>query len=307
MSETIAVVTGATGHQGGATARELLNAGAKVRAFVRNPSSKAAIELQRLGAELFTGSFDDLSSVKAVTKGATAVFLNVSPTPQDSQLELHHAKNIIDASVESGTVTSVVYSSVTMTGKHESFPNWGPEYPLRWYWLNKSEIESMVRKSGIKHWTILRPAFLMNNYHQPTANFMFPGLGAKKVFLTAYKPNCAMTMIDPGDVGKFAAAAITKPESYNTHEIDLGVEALVPAQIVQALSRISGQDINLQFYTKQELTVLIPRMPVLPAQLWSNDVGYQVNFKELEKYPIRLTKFSEYLEKHRDEVGKTFA
>ena len=44
------------------------------------------------------------------------------------------------------------------------------------------------------------------------------------------------------------------------------------------------------------------RDPRLYAQLWTNEVGYQVNFKELEKYPIRLTKFSEYLAKHQDEV-----
>ncbi|WZH45631.1 NAD dependent epimerase dehydratase [Fusarium acuminatum] len=305
MSQTIAFVTGATGQQGGATARQLLNAGVKVHALVRDQSSKSAIELQRLGAKLFPGNFDDVSSLKAAAKGATAVFLNVMPAFPDTQIEVVHAKNIIDTCLESGTVTSIVYSSVTMTGKHEEFPNWGPDYPLAFYWLNKAQIESMVRGSGIKHWTILRPAFLMNNYHQPTASFMFPELGQRRVFLSAYRPETAMTVLDPNDVGKFATAAITDPLAFNKHEIDLGVESLTPAQIVQQLSRVSGVDIGIEFYSEQEAKDAALGNPKIHAELWTNEVGYQVDFKKLEKYHIHLTKFSEYLEKHRDEVLQT--
>ncbi|KAF5688649.1 NAD dependent epimerase dehydratase [Fusarium denticulatum] len=307
MSHTIAFVTGATGHQGGATARELLSAGVKVHALVRDPSCKSAIELQRLGAQLFPGNFNNISSLKTAAKGATAVFLNVMPAFPDTNLEVAHAKNIIDAAIECGTVTSIVYSSVTMTGKHESFPNWGPDHPMAWYWLNKAQIESMVRESGIKYWTILRPAFLMNNYHQPTASFMFPELSQRRVFLSAYKPETAMTVVDPNDVGKFAVAAITDPLAYNKHEIDLGVEPLTPAQIAQELNRVSGVEIGLEFYGEQEAKDLAVRNPKIYAELWANEVGYQVDFEELEKYPIRLSKFSEYLEKHRDQVIQTFA
>ncbi|KAF5584447.1 NAD dependent epimerase dehydratase [Fusarium subglutinans] len=307
MSQTIAFVTGATGTQGGATARELLTAGVKVHALVRDQSSKSAIELQRLGAQLFPGNFDDISSLKGAVKGTTAVFLNVSPAFPDTNQEVVHATNIIDAAIDAGTVTSIVYSSVTMTGKHEEFPKWGPDYPMAWYWLNKAQIESMVRESGIKYWTILRPAFLMNNYHQPTASFMFPELGQRRAFLSAYKPETAMTVIDPNDVGKFAAAAITEPLVFNKHEIDLGVESLKPAEIVQELSRVSGVEIGLEFYGEEEARDLAVRNPKIHAELWANEVGYQVDFKKLEKYPICLTRFSGYLEKHRDEVLQTLA
>ncbi|KAE8419655.1 hypothetical protein BDV36DRAFT_307640 [Aspergillus pseudocaelatus] len=306
MNDTIAFVAGATGHQGGATARELLHAGIKVHALVRDPLSRSALDLQRLGVQLFPGDFDDLSSLKAAVEGVTAVFLNVSPTMVDTRREVIHAKNIIDTALASGTVTTIVYSSVTMTGKHESFPNWGPSYPQAWYWHNKAQIESMVRESGIEYWTILRPAFLMHNYHQPAASFMFPELAQNRTFLTAYKPSTAMTMLDPGDVGKFAAAAIAEPGAFNRHEVDLGVESLTPAEIVKELSRVSGKHIALQFYDDKEAKDLAMRNPVLHAQLWTNEVGYHVDFKGLQKYPIRLTTFSEYLEKHRDEVLQTF-
>ena len=307
MSQTVAFVAGATGHQGGATARELLKSGVKVHAIVRDSSSKSAIDLQRLGAHLFPGNFEDLLSLKAALGGATAVFLNVLPTVSDTKREVVHAKNIIDAAIASGTVTTIVYSSVTMTGRHEEFPNWGPGYPLAWYWENKAQIESMVRGSGIEYWTILRPAFLMHNYHQPTASYMFPDLVQRRTFLTAYKPSTAMTILDRDDVGKFAAAAIIEPSAYNMHEIDLGVESLTPAEIVRELSRVSGKDISLRFYDEKEVEELGPRKPVIHSQVWANEVGYQVNFKDLEKYPIRLTRFAEYLEKHREEILQIFS
>lgn len=115
-----------------------------------------------------------------------------------------------------------------------------------------------------------------------------------------------MTLVDPNDVGRFAAAAITEPLAFNTHEVDLGAESLTPTEIVQELSRVGGEDIGLQFYSEQEAKDLALRDPRVYAELWANEVGYQVDFKELEKYPIWLTKFSDYLEKHRDEVRHTF-
>lgn len=302
MSQTVAFVAGATGHQGGATARELLKSGVKVHALVRDPSSKSAIDLQRLGVHLFPGDFDNLSSLKAALGGATAVFLNVLPIVSDTEREVVHAKNIIDAAIASGTVTTIVYSSVAMTGRHEEFPNWGPGYPMAWYWENKAQIESMVRGSGVEYWTILRPAFLMLNYLQPKASYMFPDLVQRRVFLTAYKPSTAMTILDGDDVGKFAAAAIVEPSAFNMHEIDLGVESLTPAEIVRELSRVSGKDISLQFYDEEEVEELALKDLMVQTHVWTNEVGYQVNFKDLEKYPIRLTRFAEYLEKHREEV-----
>ena len=115
-----------------------------------------------------------------------------------------------------------------------------------------------------------------------------------------------MTVVGTGDVGKFTAAAMMDPVAFNMHEIDLGVESLTPAEIVKELSRVSGEEIDLKFHGEQEAKDLALRDPRVQTQLWANEVGYQVDYKTLEKYPIRLTKFSEYLGKHRDVVQQTF-
>lgn len=300
------LVTGATGNQGGATARQLLSLNAEVHAIVRDVGSPAALELGKLGAKLFKGDFDDMTALSAAVANTTAVFLNVTPSLQEPESEVRHAKNIVQVAQEAGTVTSIVYSSVTMTGKHTSFPNWGPDYPMYWYWTNKAEIESLVRDSGFRSWTILRPAFLMYNYHVPFAAVMFPELVERHTFLTAYKPTTAMMLMDPIDVGKFAAAAITDPPAYHSHEIDLGVEALTPQEIAQSLSKASGTQVNTEYYSSEEATSLASRNLLIAAQLWTNDVGYKVDLEALKEYPIRLTTFAEYLEREKDAVLRTF-
>ncbi|MDG0866706.1 NAD(P)H-binding protein [Candidatus Lucifugimonas marina] len=54
------LVTGATGQQGGLVARNLLNKGHEVRAFVRDLESAASKELMSLGATLAQGDFDNI-------------------------------------------------------------------------------------------------------------------------------------------------------------------------------------------------------------------------------------------------------
>jgi nucleoside-diphosphate-sugar epimerase len=201
---------------------------------------------------------------------------------QDPESEVRHAKNIIEAAKDAGTVTTIVYSSVTMTGQHTSFPNWGPDFPTSWYWTNKAEIESLARSSRFRSWTILRPAFLMYNYLLPFAAYMFPDLSERHTFFTAYKPTTAMMLLDPDDVGKFAAAAITDPPSYNHHEIDPGVEALIPKEIAQSLSNASGKPINTAFYPSDKAAALAQKNHIIATQLWTNDVGYKVDLEALK-------------------------
>ena len=51
MNDKVVLVTGATGQQGGATARHLLANGWPVRALTRDPNSPAALALAEAGAK----------------------------------------------------------------------------------------------------------------------------------------------------------------------------------------------------------------------------------------------------------------
>jgi uncharacterized protein YbjT (DUF2867 family) len=69
------LVIGATGQQGGATARHLLERGRTVHALVRDADAPAAKALQEAGASLVAGDLDDPASLRVAMKGAQGVFL----------------------------------------------------------------------------------------------------------------------------------------------------------------------------------------------------------------------------------------
>ena len=77
-SRTI-VVTGATGLQGGAVARRLLEDGWQVRGLTRNPASEQARDLRALGAEVVQGDMAEAASLRPVFEGAYGVYSVQNP------------------------------------------------------------------------------------------------------------------------------------------------------------------------------------------------------------------------------------
>jgi uncharacterized protein YbjT (DUF2867 family) len=72
--QKVILVMGATGHQGGAVARELLARKHRVRAMTRKPESAPARALKALGAEIVAGDLDDPASVDRALAGAWGAF-----------------------------------------------------------------------------------------------------------------------------------------------------------------------------------------------------------------------------------------
>jgi len=172
-------VTGATGHQGGAVTRYLISKHVTVHALIRDPSSPSARLLKKLGVVIFPGDFDDITAITTACEGITGIFLNTTFFPSLASLELMHAKNIINAASAAGAKT-IVYSSMLLVGKLESFPPWPPDSSLEAFYESKWEIEESVRRSGIRYWTVLRPAFLMQNFLPPVSRSFFPELAGLK-------------------------------------------------------------------------------------------------------------------------------
>src|ERR1700674_5210556 len=86
------LVLGATGRQGGATARHLLNKGWAVRVLVRDPDKLAAQSLRLSGAEVIKGDFENRSSLDAAMQGVYGIF-SVQASPD----EVRQGKTIADA------------------------------------------------------------------------------------------------------------------------------------------------------------------------------------------------------------------
>ena len=71
------LITGITGHVGGAAARHLLDAGQTVRALVRDPQKAAAWAAQ--GVELRQGEFTDTAALASALEGVEGAYLMMPP------------------------------------------------------------------------------------------------------------------------------------------------------------------------------------------------------------------------------------
>src|SRR6266566_1275351 len=68
------LITGVTGHQGGAVARALKGTGFPLRGLTRKPDSERAAALVRQGIDIVKGDLDDEATLRGALAGAWGVF-----------------------------------------------------------------------------------------------------------------------------------------------------------------------------------------------------------------------------------------
>ncbi|KAJ5657923.1 NAD(P)-binding protein [Penicillium longicatenatum] len=266
------LVTCATGNQGQGVVHHCLAAGHSVYAYVRNPNSPAAIQLEKSGAKLVTGDLDDFEALRLASQGIDTVFHTEVQTG-DWAGDLERSNNVIEAARTSATVSNFILSTAIKTGQHESFPGWGPEHPMRQYWLNKHALESRVRDAEYPHWTIIRLGHFLQNLIFPLSAITFPGFKNDRVLRVSWRPDTKLPWVDAGDVGIVAAAAASDPESYTHKEIDLATEALTVEQLGAKLSKALGMDVKVHYLSKEEVEEMIKGgSPVPAAHQWANQV-----------------------------------
>jgi NAD(P)H dehydrogenase (quinone) len=78
-NQKLILVTAANGHTGLPAAKELLALGLKVRALVRNDKAAGAVELAKLGAEIFVGDMNDIRDLRLALKGVDRAYFCCPP------------------------------------------------------------------------------------------------------------------------------------------------------------------------------------------------------------------------------------
>lgn len=272
------LVTGATGHQGGAALRHLRSKGFPVRALTRDPDTPAARALADHGTEVLKGDLQDPASITRALDGVYGVY-SVQNWREGAESEIRQGINLADAANRSA-VSHFVYSSVASADKNTGIPHFD----------SKFKIEEHIRATGLPY-TILRPVFFMENW-----------LGMKQhidqgILALPLRPDTRFQMIAVDDIGEFVALAFSHPGKWQGRALDIASDDLTISEIAAAFGRVSGREVRYQQapwdqFEKQaghEITVMYK---------WFQDVGYHCDIAALRQENPKLTHFEAWLRAH---------
>ncbi|WP_426403467.1 NmrA/HSCARG family protein [Streptomyces sp. R-07] len=222
-------VTGATGTQGGATARSLLAAGHRVRALTRRPASPAADTLRALGAEVRYADLDDRSSLDAALADADSLFA-VTTFEAGTEGEIRQGGNLVD-SAATARLGHVVLTSVAHADRDTGVP----------HYESKRVIEHHLRASGTP-WTVIGPAAFMDNY---AGGWTAEGLRGG-TFAWPMPADRPLALISSRDIGAFAALALGRREDFTGRRIDIASDERTPGEMTGILAAALDRPVSFQ-------------------------------------------------------------
>lgn len=291
------LVVGATGMQGGAVARSLIRSGATTRALTRTPGSDAAQTLEQSGAVLIEGELDDIDSLSRACDGVDAIFSMQNASFASTAREVRHASNLVEAAQRSG-VGQIVHTSVSAVGWRERHP----DVPTRGsdaYWDGKEQAEEVIRSSGIPSWTILRPAYFMENFIPPKAHQMFPSMADGELVVATSKTT-RLAVIAGGDLGELVTAATSDPRRLHGEVIELAGDFLTFPEIAQGVGQATGEAVPVSSVSLNEFVERYTVEPLALTQQWFDDVGYSARPGLLPELGLPETSFREWAEANRN-------
>jgi uncharacterized protein YbjT (DUF2867 family) len=269
------LVTGATGQQGGAVARELLTAGHTVRAMTRNPESEAAKALAGLGAEIVQGDLNDEASLVRAVEGAWGVFAVQNTWEAGVEGEEEQGKRLAGVAREHG-VQHYVYTSVGSAHRATGIPHFD----------NKWRIEEAIRECGFPSHTILRPVFFMENWTSP---WFKPYIDEGNLAI-GIKPETKLQQIAVADIGKFGRLAFEKHEKLNGQAIDIAGDELTGSETAEIVSKASGKSVSFFQVPIEQVREMSEDFALMLE--WFDKVGYGADIEgNAEKYGIEPTSF----------------
>jgi uncharacterized protein YbjT (DUF2867 family) len=210
------LITGATGNIGKELIPLLLEAGQTIRVLVRDERKVAHLGQH---VERVVGDLDKPEMLIPAVKDIQRIFLVTFETHQDA--------NVIEAAKQANVQHIVKLSTLEATDHKIQVGKW------------HYEREELIRASGLD-WTFLRPGMFMSNSIEWWAESI---TGQGSVFFPGGKKG-KVAPIDPRDVAKVAAAALTQPgHSGQAYELT-GSELFTIGEMVQVISHVLGKPIR---------------------------------------------------------------
>ena len=268
------LVTGITGNQGGAVARELQRRGFPLRGLSRDIEKAESVALAESGIEMVRADFNDPESVRRAAEGVHGVFL-VLPQIWQAEEELRMGTDAIDAAIAAG-VQHFVYSSSSAGHPLDGFPG-----------AAKMQIGRHLSESGISY-TIVMPGTFMEGFLplERQQEILRDGYGDGR------SPEAGMEFVALEDLGFIAGEIFENPEQWIGVAQHLAGDSVSGTELAGILSRVSGRDIEFKA-TEPPFWM----MGMLEWMQQQPDAGPEVAALR-ERYP-RLITLEEFLREHR--------
>jgi uncharacterized protein YbjT (DUF2867 family) len=269
------LVAGATGRQGGAAARALLDRGYSVRALTRNPDSEPAKKLAAAGMEVVKGDLGEPASLRAAVEGVHGVFSVTDFWEHGRDKEIAHGKNLADAAQAAG-VKHFVFSSVGGADRA----------PTVAHFESKWQVEQHLKTLAMP-WTVLRPVSFMDNWDPAE-------VGSGKL-QSPLAPTTHLQQISVEDIGRFAAEAFDHPRDWVGKTVEIAGDDRTMAEIAAALGKALGRQVDyvqlpwadFERDAGPEITAMFK---------WFEADGYHADVAGLRARHPFLTSFDAYLQ-----------
>jgi uncharacterized protein YbjT (DUF2867 family) len=278
-AERLILVCGATGSQGGAVARSLLDRGFRIRALTRDAQKPEAQALAEHGAEVVQGDMENRSSIDRVLEGAYGVFSMQNFWEAGYDREVRQGKTVADAAKAAGA-EHYVYRSVGSAHRQTGIPH----FDSKW------EVEEHVRGLGLPY-TVLRPVFFMQNWEMMRE----PILGG--TLPQPLDPGKPFQQVAVEDVGAFAAMAFEHPDVWIGREVEIAGDERTMPEIAEAFGRVAGREVGYYQVPWDQFEEQMGEEYAVMYR-WFDEVGYEADVEALRREHPGLIDFEGYLRGH---------
>lgn len=264
MRQRTYFVAGATGKQGGALARQLLAGGRRVRAYTRHPGGAEARLLQRLGAELHPGGFEDAGPLTRAMRGCDGAFAMASFTEGGVEVEVRNGRALVQAA-RIAEVPHLVYSSMAGADRLTGVPHMD----------SKLRIERYLAHAGVPY-TILAPVFLMENWLT-----ILPAAVARGRITYPLPAHRVLQMVTVDDVAAYARMVLERPGSFGNTRVELAGDELPMESAARILSGAVRRELPYQAIPAQAVRARSEELGRLLA--WLDGEGAHVDVERLRR------------------------
>jgi len=269
------LVTGATGHQGGAAVRRLQERGFFVRALTRHPDQPKSRALTGRGVEVMRGDMNDQASLTRAMDGVDGVY-SVQNWEEGAEAEVRQGINVADAAKRQ-RISHFVYSSVASADQKTGIP----------HFESKFRIEEHIRGTGLRY-TIIRPVFFMENWLGMRDEIEGGNLALP------LDPSTRLQMVAVDDIGAFVAMAFERSGKWQGRTFEIAGDEISMTDLANMFSRITGTEV---VYSQIPWDQFTQKAGPDLGKMWRffQDAGYHIDVSLIRQEYSQLTSFERWL------------